>query len=95
MKEKSTTKTKTSKTQTKSGPVGARKHTSTQTRDHISYPAILIDHISDALISTDGEFKIRVWNLAAENRYGWTAAEEDQNQNIQLFTLFSIYQAMG
>ena len=43
--------------------------------DRTFYLAGLIDHISDALISTDLEFNILEWNRAAESMYGWKAAE--------------------
>lgn len=43
----------------------------TQTRYH----AMLLAHVSDAVISTDLNFKIRSWNPAAELIYGWQADE--------------------
>jgi PAS domain S-box-containing protein len=61
----------TPNTAAKKNKVSAR----TQGKDHTSYLASLIDNISEALISTDPEFKILEWNAAAERMYGWKAAE--------------------
>ncbi|MBW4438466.1 MAG: PAS domain S-box protein [Pleurocapsa minor GSE-CHR-MK-17-07R] len=41
----------------------------------IRYQANLIESVSDAVISTDSEFRIRSWNKAAQHLYGWTADE--------------------
>jgi PAS domain S-box-containing protein len=41
----------------------------------VAYQARLLDRVSDAVISTDAEFRIRTWNGAAEHIYGWTAQE--------------------
>jgi PAS domain S-box-containing protein len=41
----------------------------------IKYQAMLIDNVSDAIISTDLNFKIISWNKAAEMIYGWTEQE--------------------
>jgi PAS domain-containing protein len=37
--------------------------------------AVTIDNIGDAIISTDASFTIKTWNRAAEELYGWPAAE--------------------
>ncbi len=37
--------------------------------------ALLLDQISDAMISTDEKFVIRSWNRGAERIYGWQTAE--------------------
>jgi len=37
--------------------------------------ADLLDKISDAVISTDADFRIQTWNRAAERIYGWKAEE--------------------
>jgi len=37
--------------------------------------ATLLDHVSDAIITTDFDFRINGWNRAAEEIYGWTADE--------------------
>ncbi|MCC6614949.1 MAG: PAS domain-containing sensor histidine kinase [Anaerolineae bacterium] len=39
------------------------------------YQALLMRNVSDAVISTDGDMKIRSWNPAAEMLYGWKAEE--------------------
>jgi PAS domain S-box-containing protein len=43
--------------------------------EQIKYHARLLRHINDAVIATDDQFRITAWNRAAENIYGWTAAE--------------------
>jgi len=39
------------------------------------YQAMLVDNVSDAIISTDLDFNIVTWNKAAERTYGWNAEE--------------------
>ena len=39
----------------------------------LHYQADLLQNVSDAIISTDMEFRIRTWNKAAEKMYGWKA----------------------
>ncbi|MBU1706724.1 PAS domain S-box protein, partial [bacterium] len=41
----------------------------------IRYLADLVENVSDAVISTDMDFKILSWNKAAEDLYGWTRHE--------------------
>ncbi len=41
----------------------------------IRYQARLIDNVSDAIISTDTDQRVRTWNSAAEAIYGWAASE--------------------
>jgi PAS domain S-box-containing protein len=49
----------------------------------------LLDHVSDAVISTDVDLSIRTWNKSAERIYGWTAAESlGQNLHQWLKTQF-------
>jgi PAS domain S-box-containing protein len=43
--------------------------------EELRYHANLVDNVSDAIISTDRELKIRSWNKAAELIYGWQADE--------------------
>ncbi|MFX1489760.1 MAG: PAS domain S-box protein, partial [Promethearchaeota archaeon] len=43
--------------------------------ERIKYQAELVDHISDAIISTDLDFNIISWNKAAESIYGWRVEE--------------------
>ena len=43
--------------------------------EELRYHANLVDNVSDAIISTDRELKIRSWNKAAERIYGWQADE--------------------
>ncbi len=42
---------------------------------HINHQAGLIADVSDAIISTDMQFRILSWNTAAEHMYGWKASE--------------------
>ena len=51
--------------------VSERKRAEEQT----AYQALLFGHISDAVISTDLDLIVRSWNRAAEEIYGWCAAE--------------------
>ncbi len=46
-----------------------------QAEEELRYHANLVDNVSDAIISTDRELKIRSWNRAAERIYGW---QEDE-----------------
>jgi PAS domain S-box-containing protein len=39
------------------------------------YLAAVLEHVSDAIISTDPEFRIRSWNKGAEQLYGWRGEE--------------------
>ena len=46
-----------------------------RTEEELQYKAVLLDAISDAVITTDLEFFIQSLNQAAESMYGWTAEE--------------------
>jgi PAS domain S-box-containing protein len=39
------------------------------------HQATLLDHVYDAVIATDPEFRITSWNAAAERIYGWQSSE--------------------
>ncbi len=43
--------------------------------DNIAYQATLLNHISDAVIATDLDFRITSWNRGAESMYGWKTDE--------------------
>jgi PAS domain S-box-containing protein len=43
--------------------------------EHIQYQASLLQHVSDAIIATNNNREILMWNQAAENIYGWKAEE--------------------
>ena len=43
--------------------------------EQIRYQAGLLQNVSDAIIATDKEGRIQVWNKAAETLYGWKAEE--------------------
>ncbi len=43
--------------------------------ERVQYQADLLQHVSDAIISTDLKFNIKSWNKAAETIYGWKAGE--------------------
>jgi len=46
-----------------------------QAEKEIRYQAQLLENISEAVVSTDNEFRIVSWNRAAEEMYGWRADE--------------------
>ena len=46
-----------------------------QAEDQLNYHARLLRHINDAVIATDGRFRITAWNRAAEKMYGWHSKE--------------------
>ncbi len=43
--------------------------------ERLRYHSDLLDSVSDAIISTDLELKVRSWNKAAETIYGWSVDE--------------------
>ncbi len=43
--------------------------------ERVQYQADLLQHVSDAIVSTDLEFNVKSWNRAAEEIYGWEAGE--------------------
>jgi PAS domain S-box-containing protein len=47
----------------------------TRARALVAYQALLVNTVSDAIISVDLDFHIQSWNRAAERQYGWTEAE--------------------
>jgi PAS domain S-box-containing protein len=46
-----------------------------QTEEQIRYQALLLENVSDAVVSTDMDGIIKSWNKAAESMFGFTAAE--------------------
>lgn len=42
---------------------------------HLDHQSLLINNVNDAVMASDGEFRITYWNKAAERIYGWTAEE--------------------
>jgi len=46
-----------------------------QAEEQLRYQADLLEHVSDAIISTDASFTIKSWNAAAEALYGWPAQD--------------------
>jgi PAS domain S-box-containing protein len=46
-----------------------------QAEEQLRYQADLLAQVSDAIISTDATFRIKSWNKAAEDLYGWSAQE--------------------
>jgi len=50
--------------------------------ESVEYQAKLVENVSDAIISTDLDFKIITWNKAAESIYGWNE-EEAIGENIR------------
>ncbi len=45
----------------------------------------ILDQISDAVVITDADFRIRSWNQAAERIYGWQAEEVLGRKAIEVF----------
>jgi PAS domain S-box-containing protein len=43
--------------------------------EKLRYQATLLENVSDAVIAVDMDYKVRSWNDAAENIYGWKAEE--------------------
>lgn len=50
-------------------------HKLTSANAQLQFQAHLLENINDAVIATDNEFHIKIWNHAAEAMYGWTADE--------------------
>lgn len=46
-----------------------------QMEEELIYNAMLVDNVSDAIVSTDAHFITKSWNKAAKTMYGWTADE--------------------
>ncbi len=46
-----------------------------QAEENLKLQALLLQEVSEAIISTDLEFRILTWNKAAEELYGWEAGE--------------------
>lgn len=46
-----------------------------QMEEKLQYQADMLANVSDAIISTDLDFRIRTWNKAAVKIYGWQAGE--------------------
>ncbi len=44
-------------------------------QDELTYLGALASNVSDAVFSTDNDFRIQTWNEGAEKLYGWSAAE--------------------
>jgi two-component system cell cycle sensor histidine kinase/response regulator CckA len=51
--------------------ISARKRVEAE----VAYQAHLLANVSDAIIASDAQVRVRAWNRAAEVTYGWTAAE--------------------
>ena len=45
------------------------------TSEHLQFQANVIERINDAVIVTDSEWRIKVWNKMAEQMYGWSAVD--------------------
>lgn len=46
-----------------------------QYEEQLTYYALLLENMQDAVIGTDPDFRITAWNQGAERLYGWSAAE--------------------
>lgn len=47
----------------------------TAVEERLAYHASLLDNLDDAVVGTDPEFRLTVWNRGAERLYGFAAAE--------------------
>lgn len=54
--------------------------------ENTRYNSLLLENVSDAVISTDENMIIKTWNVAAEKMYGYTI-DEVIGQNIELLQL--------
>lgn len=50
----------------------------------LKYQAYLLENVSDAIIATDENYSITLWNRSAELLYGWTAGEVLGQNGIQI-----------
>jgi PAS domain S-box-containing protein/putative nucleotidyltransferase with HDIG domain len=46
-----------------------------QSEERVRYQAGLLENVNDAIVATDGQYRITLWNAAAEALYGWKAEE--------------------
>lgn len=46
-----------------------------QAEKQLLYQAALLENVNDAIVASDAEYRITVWNSAAESLYGWKAEE--------------------
>lgn len=63
------------------------------TTEKINLQAKMLESISDAVISTDKEFKIIAWNQAAEKLYGWTEEEAKGKSVGELLPIEYLHQS--
>ncbi len=61
-----------------------------KTEAQIGYQAMLVDHVSDAIISTDINAKITNWNKAAERVYGWKQEEVLRKSLVEVIPAYFI-----
>ena len=54
--------------------------------EKLIYTALVLENISDAVISTDCQHTIKSWNKAAEKIYGWKAVEIIGTEIFKLFS---------
>jgi len=43
--------------------------------EQLAYQAHLLEHVDDAIVASDAQFRLTAWNAAAERTYGWKAQE--------------------
>jgi PAS domain S-box-containing protein/putative nucleotidyltransferase with HDIG domain len=46
-----------------------------ESEERVRYQASLLENVNDAIVATDGQYRITAWNAAAESLYGWKAEE--------------------
>ena len=58
--------------------------------EQLRYQAYLLENVNDAIIASDAEFRLKAWNLAAEEMYGWKAEEVLGRNGVEILqTRFS------
>jgi PAS domain S-box-containing protein len=52
--------------------------------EHVAYQARLLASVNDAIVGSDAQFRLNVWNATAESMYGWKAEEVLGRSGVEL-----------
>ncbi|MBI5951151.1 MAG: PAS domain S-box protein [Chloroflexi bacterium] len=55
-----------------------------QVEEHVAYQARLLANVNDAIVGSDVQFRLNVWNTSAESMYGWKAEEVLGRNGLEL-----------
>jgi PAS domain S-box-containing protein len=55
--------------------------------EKLAYQARLREMVNDAIVASDGECRLSVWNAATESLYGWTAAEVLGQKGLEILRI--------